>query len=340
MTVIERASELRLDWNECPIGPSPAAVSRVLANAEELHRYPRGLLESVTAQLAAHHRVDPDSVLLTTGVDEATDLVLARTDTAWYVDPGFDGYQARAQVWRRRTRTIPLDAGWEPIGTPQDYGMGGRDAVFLAQPNNPTGNVFRSEWISRLAESAGVVFLDATYADFDDAARLDALDDRPNVLRFHSFSKVYGLAGIRVGVLIGDPARIADLRAHSRFHAVDSIALHAVSGAVEDEVHRMRARAFVSTLRPRYVAACAQLPVFAEVRDTATNFVVARCREGLPVNELIGRLAALGVWIKDCAQFGLPGWVRITVGTAADLTRLVSALEVCDDVLTGAGGER
>ncbi|MFI9503425.1 pyridoxal phosphate-dependent aminotransferase [Nocardia sp. NPDC052566] len=339
MTAVEGVSELRLDWNESPIGPPQAAIGRMRAAAAELHRYPRGLLESVTAKVAGRHGVDPESVLLTTGVDEAVDLVLTLVDSAWFVTPGFDGYQARAEVLRRGSESIPLDADWQPIGLPHEYEMGPEDAVFVAQPNNPTGNIFRPEWVSRIADTAGIVFLDATYQDFvADGTRVDALGAHPRVVRFYSFSKAYGLAGIRVGVLIGAPLLIATLRAHSRFHGVDSITLAAVDGVLDDDAYRIRIRDLVLAQRPRYVAALSQVPVFAEVRDTEANFVLARCGAGVEAATLIRQLAVLGVWIKDCAQFGLPGWVRITVGTAGDLTRLVSALAVCDDLVV-AGGE-
>ncbi|MFE0026728.1 pyridoxal phosphate-dependent aminotransferase [Amycolatopsis sp. NPDC059021] len=322
-----QAGTILLDWNESPFGPPPAAIERIRAHAHEVHRYPRGLLESVTARLAAHYGVDADSVLLTGGVDEAIDLVLTSAGAAWYVTPGFDGYLSRARVLGRTPRPLELDADWQPRTAPADVAAGG--VVFLAQPHNPTGNLFRREWIHEVADAAELMLLDTTYADFA-TAPVVTLDGHRNVVRFHSFSKVYGLAGIRLGALIGAPDLIATLRGWQRFQSVDSIALHAVDGALDDQDYLRRFRTHVLAARPRYVAELAAQPVFTEVRDTHTNFVVACCGNALSAAEVADRLLQHGVRVRHCDVLGLPGWLRVTVGTADDLAATTHALSTLD----------
>lgn len=326
---------LRLDWNESPFGPPAAAVARVLANARDLHRYPRGLLEAVTEAVALDNGVEPESVLLTNGVDEAIDLALLSVDTCWFVTPGFDAYADRARVLGRTARPIPLDASWRPALRPAELAEAG-GAVFLAQPHNPTGQLFPAEWTDEVISRAELVFLDTTYADFSsrpaslahpeprDAAR------HPRLLMFRSFSKGHGLAGVRLGALIGAPRLLTRLRSRQRFHSVDSVALHAVAGALADPDHRARLRAHILAERPHYVAELATQPIFTEVRDTHTNFVVARCREDLSSAEVVKRLAEHDVWVRDGGPLGLPGWLRITVGTSDDLLRLAGALTTID----------
>ena len=244
------AGTSRLDWNEHPLGPSSQAVARVVAHAADLHRYPRGLLEAVTAKVACHHGVDAGSVLLTNGVDEATDLVLTLVDAAWFVCPGFDGYEQRARVWGRTLRRIPLDRAWEPTTEPGELAQGG--AVFLAQPHNPTGNLFRRRWVRDVIDTAELAFLDEAYLDFTDVpSHLGLLAQHPRLLVFKSPSKAYGLAGTRLGVLIGSSALIGVLRARQRFYSVSSIALHALAGALDDLNHLARLRRYVQQMRRR-----------------------------------------------------------------------------------------
>jgi histidinol-phosphate aminotransferase len=315
----------RLDWNENPLGPSPEAVARVIANAADLHRYPRGLLEAVTAMLARHHGVDAGSVLTTNGVDEATDLVLTLVDTAWFVSPGFDGYEHHARTWGRALRPIPLDEAWKPATKPAEVAEGG--AVFLAQPHNPTGNLFRPEWIREVIGAAELAFLDEAYLDFTDAdSHLGLLAEHPGLVVFKSPSKAYGLAGMRLGVLIESPALIGTLRDRRRFYSVDSIALHALAGALSDLDHAARLRRYVQQIRGQYAAVLADSPLFTEVRTTHANFVVARCREDLPSAVVVQKLAARKVWVRDCQPFRLDGWLRISIGTTDDLRLLTGAL--------------
>jgi histidinol-phosphate/aromatic aminotransferase/cobyric acid decarboxylase-like protein len=98
-----------LDWNESPIGPPPLAVKRVIDAADRLHRYPRGLTEEVTASAASYFGVANERVMLTSGVDEATDITLSLGTRAWGLQPGFDGYRDRT-TGRRRRRRLPNSA--------------------------------------------------------------------------------------------------------------------------------------------------------------------------------------------------------------------------------------
>jgi histidinol-phosphate aminotransferase len=324
------ATGIRLDWNESPFGPSPAAVARVIAAAPTLNHYPRGLLEEVTEAVARSHGLEPECVLLTNGVDEAVDLVLAAypVATAWFSDPGFDGYPDRARAAGRVHELIRLDPEWEPLTSPADLSGA---ALFLAQPGNPTGNMFGRSWIDAALSAAAITLLDITYLPFRDGTPEPdpGWSRSSNVVLFQSFSKAHGLAGLRAGALLA-PAPLLDvLRTRRRFHTVDSIALSALAGALQDPAHTERLRRHVLTERPRYAAVLEAAPeVVAEVRPTQANFVLARCRDEDTAPQTVAALRRHGIWVKDCAPLGLPGWLRVTVGTAADREALSQALTV------------
>lgn len=318
-------TDVLLDWNESPIGPSAKAVERVVRAAPSLHRYPRGVAEEVTALTADYLGVAPDEVLLTAGVDEAVDLALRLIQRAWVVRPGFDGFVDRAAVAGKPVSVMSLGPDWQPPRRP-DPSIGGSDMAFLAQPNNPTGNVFAEQWLADLRRAAPFVFLDETYLDFS-ARRtaLTAIRREPGLLVFRSFSKAFGLAGTRLGCLVADARTLAGLRPRQRFLPVDSISLQAVAGTLQDTAHIERLINYVRQARPALADMLRTCGLFSEVRDTEANFVLASPRT--EVASAVGSgLLSEQIKVKACDVLGLPGWLRISVGSQDDLLRLGTCL--------------
>ena len=315
----------QLDWNESPEQPSPKAIAAILANVSSLNRYPRGLREATTAAVAEHFGMPPEGVLLTNGVDEAADLLLSLSGSAWCAVPGFQGYRHRAEVLGRQIRPIPLDEQWQPTTDPAELRRGG--VVLVAQPNNPTGGMFRRDWVEAAAGHAELLCVDETYLEFGTRPSYLPLTRRhPGLCVFRSFSKAWGLAALRIGVLLGDPALIARLADRQAFHSVGAIALHALRGALDDPDHVARQVRQVRQDRPLLVRLLTEADIFAEVRDTEANFVLARYRPAVPVGRVVAHLGQAGVDVKDCADFGLPGWLRVTVGSRRNLAALARGL--------------
>jgi histidinol-phosphate aminotransferase len=319
------ASDVLLDWNESPIGPSAMAVQRVVQAAPYLHRYPRGVVEEVSALTADYLGVSPGEVLLTAGVDEAVDLALRMARRAWVIRPGFDGFTDRAAAAGKPVSVISLGPDWQPPDR-LDPAIGGGDMVFLAQPNNPTGNLFAERWVAELRRAAPFVFLDETYQDF--SARPSALTEagrEPGLLVFRSFSKALGLAGTRLGCLVADEGTLAGLRPRQRFLPIDSVSLHAVAGTLQDAAHIERLTSYVLRARPALAGMLRECGLFGDVRDTEANFVLALPR---PESAVAVRSGLLGerIQVKTCDALGLPGWLRISVGSRDDMLRLGACL--------------
>ena len=313
---------IRADRNENPLGPPPAALERVAAALGALHRYPETDLAAATAAVAAIWDVSERNVLLTHGVDEATDLLLLHERAAWGLRPGFDGYWQRADALALPFRSVELDDRWRPTTPPAAFARGG--AVLVANPNNPTGLLAPDEWLEGVASSAVLLCVDETYLDVAAAGTESmvsrAVDD-DRVCVFVSFSKAYGLAGMRVGALLGAPPLIDRLRRRQPYRSVDGLALAAVLGCLDDPGHRVRARDHVLEWRPRLVATLrAADRRFADVRDTEASFVLARPR-GDARHER-AELAAQGLRTHECSPNGLPGWLRVSVGTAEEVERI------------------
>jgi histidinol-phosphate aminotransferase len=319
--------EALLDWNESPIGVPPQAAKRVIDAAHRIHRYPRGLMEEVAELAAIHFRVEPDQILLTAGVDEAIDLTLSLASRAWGVRPGFDGYEDRARANGKPFRPIGLGPDWQPTAPP-DQAIGTSDIVFLAVPGNPTGNLLPATWIDAVRRSAGYTFVDETYAEFSSHSSLleyvrGGADRR--LLVYRSFSKAAGLAGIRLGCLIGAPEVIGDLQPLRRFMPIDAVSLHAAAGLLEEPEFLAELSAYVRRARPQLCSQLRASALFDDVRESEANFVLARPAAG-SAPALFAQLARDRVRVKDAAVLGLPGWLRISVGTPQDHARLLASL--------------
>lgn len=312
-----------LDMNENPLGTPESAAAALLSHARDLHRYPFGLAEEARDAVAADAGVEPDSVLLVAGVDEATDLLLLHAGHGCDVTPGFTGYRARAQALGVPMTTLRLDEAWAP--PPVGDWAGNSGAVLLAQPGNPTGNLFDPGWLDAAIDRAPLLCVDETYIDF--AGRpsfVDGVHDARGLCVFRSFSKAFGIAGLRLGALFGPPRLLAEFAARQRFLAVDSVTLAVLTAVVADVGFRTAVVEHVVRWRPHYAAALEHSGLFDRVVETSANFVLGRCAEP----QLVGLLRAEGVLVADCAALGLPGWARVSVGTEVDLQRLLAALDV------------
>jgi len=328
----ELPAEILLDWNESPIGAPLAAVERIVATAHHLHRYPRGLMEEVTDLAAAHLGVAPEQILLTAGVDEAIDITLGLADRAWGTLPGFDAIAERAEVLGKPFRAIPLDADWQPGD--RAPGAGDADIVYLAQPNNPTGNLFDESWIDRVRAAARYVFIDETYLEFSSRPSVLSSGDDPRLLVYRSFSKAFGLAGIRVGCLVATPETVARMAAARRFMPIDAVSLNAAAGVLGDTGFIKRLTEHVLLGRADLTAILGRSGLFADVRDTEANFVLAHPRADVAARLAAG-LARRRLRVKECTPLGLPGWLRVSVGSRPEHQAL-------DECLTGiaTGGAR
>lgn len=324
-----------LDWNECPVGPPPLAVKRVVDAADRLHRYPRGLTEEVTASAAGYFGVANEQLMLTSGVDEATDITLSLGAQAWGLQPGFDGYRDRAAAMAKPYQPIALGHDWQPA-PPQGLGLGAEDIVYLAQPNNPTGNFLAAGWLDDVLAAGPYVFVDETYREFSSQrSLLEQLPRRsPKLLVYRSLSKAAGLAGIRLGCVIGDPATIARMYPLRRFMPIDAVSLNAALGLFEEPGFIKQVASYVRDARAALLAVLRASQVFDDVRESEANFVMAK--PSAAARELLaGQFALDRVRVKDCGVLGLPGWLRISVGSADDQGRLAESLNRAAIALSG-----
>jgi histidinol-phosphate aminotransferase len=347
---LTRVETLDLSLTTWPELPHPRIVSAITFVARRgLHRYPHLSGSDLRAVLAERHGVDPERLILGNG---AADLLSAATRaliepgqqllTRW---PSYPLYPLMARRAHGRAVRVSADASagvgasagvdalLEAVARTHS-GTGEADvrAIALASPNDPTGELLPAPELRRLLEQlpAGVaVLLDESLVEFADAqpssASLELLEHHPSLLVFRSFSKAWGLAGLRIGYAIGAPgsgellAELApDLGVSEISQAGAFAALQTCSDLIERRVRTIHVE------RPRVTAGLRALHF--DVTDSQANFVWA-AHPTLQGGELAARLARAGVLVAAGDALGEPQHVRIAVQSAAATDRLLSAVE-------------
>jgi histidinol-phosphate aminotransferase len=333
---------LRLHLNENTGGCSPhvlEAIRRV--RADDVSTYPE--YTEVVLACARHFDVDPEWVLLTNGLDEGIlmaavgHIARARIHDAETIVPlpAFDPYpNATTAVGATAVRVPPAsgyvfqtDAVLAAI-TPRTR------MIFLNTPNNPTGQLIAIGDLKRISEAAphAVVLIDEAYIEFGGTTFLPELPKYRNVLVGRTFSKAYGLAGMRVGIVIGQPPSLDPVRAVTLPFNINGVALAAVHAALADGQFLPRYAAQVAESRHRLYAACQRLGL--EYWDSAANFVMVRVGDTAP---FIQAMAERKVHVRDRSKDPTtPGCIRVTAGI---LEHTEAAIEALESVMAARQGQ-
>ncbi len=322
-------SGLRLDFNENTVGCSPRVLERLRGlSAEDLARYPER--EPVERAVADWLGVAPEALLLTNGVDEAIHLMcetyLQAGDEAVIVVPTFGMYEVAASAAGTEIVRVPAGEGFQFPAADVLARISPRTRlVAIANPNNPTGAVARESDLLAIAERAShaAVLVDEAYFDFYGRSVIAEVSRRENVFVARTFSKAYGMAGLRVGVLIGPEAQMGYVRRIASPYNVNGVALACVQAAIED---RGYVSAYVEAVRRGRARLQEELGALGiEFWPSEANFVLARF--GTSRQGFIAAMKQRGILVRDRHNDpGCAGCVRITIGTDSDTGALISAL--------------
>jgi histidinol-phosphate aminotransferase len=320
---------LRLDFNENTFGPSPRVMERLrTATAEGLTKYPER--EPVERIVAKHFGLQGEQVLLTNGVDEAIHLMccafLEAEDEALIATPSFFMYDVSVQIMTPHLRKVQSDASLE---FPFEGFMGAiterTKLMIVASPNNPTGAVVSREHLLAIAAAApqAVLMVDEAYFHFDGASVMSDLATVPNLVVARTFSKAYGLANLRIGMLAGNVEMLKYVRKVSSPYNVNGVALDCLPVALADEEYVAWYSEQVRVGRERMMDGLRELgvPFF----PSHANFVLMNI--GPKHKELVAAMRTHGVLLRDrSADPGCDGFVRITIGVEEHVMRGLAAL--------------
>ena len=332
---------LRLHLNENTGGCSPRVLEAIQRmRTTDISVYPS--YPQLVRACARHFDVDPNWVLLTNGLDEGILMAavghIARTrshDAETIIPlPAFDPYpNSTAAVGATAVRIPPRPDFLFPTDAVIGAVTPRTRMIFLNTPSNPTGRLIPVPDLRRIAEAAprAVVLIDEAYIEFGGTSFLPEVVNYPNVLVGRTFSKAYGLAGMRVGVLVGQPPSLDPVRAVTLPFNINAVAIAATLAALEDGEFLPRYAAQVAESRERIYAACRRLGL--EFWESAANFVMIRV--GDSVAEVVEALAVRKVHVRDRSKdAATPGCIRVTAGLLEHTGAAVAALE---SVMSGRG---
>jgi histidinol-phosphate aminotransferase len=321
---------LRLDFNENTFAPSPrvqAALQRIAADS--LTKYPER--EHVEKVAAAHFGLPQLGVLLTNGVDEAIHLVcetyLEPEDEVIIVTPTFSMYALYAEATGATVRAIQADENLQfPYQQVQSAVHPGTRLIMLATPNNPTGAIIEPQFLLELAAQAphAALLVDEAYFHFHGESVLQETVSVTNLIVARTFSKAYGLAGLRIGLLAGHPETMQYVRKVSSPYNVNSIALECLPEALADEEYIAWYAQEVSASRSMAQQALQRMNV--SYWPSHANFILMKI--GSLHKEFVQAMRRRGVLVRDrSSDPGCDGCVRITLGTREHTQRGLLALE-------------
>jgi histidinol-phosphate aminotransferase len=328
---------IRLASNESALGPSAKAVAAYRALAGDIFRYPDGSSEALREALGRAHGLDPARIVCGSGSDELIGLTIrcyaGPGDEVLYSRHGFLMYPIGA-----------MSVGATPVAAPERNLTADVDAilarvtdktklVFIANPNNPTGTYLSEQEVVRLHAGLPphvILAIDAAYAEFvnrnDYEPGIRLVDRAENVVMLRTFSKIYALAGLRLGWLYGPPAIVDVLnRVRGPFN-VNAAAIAAGVAAVEDTEALQRARAHNDKWLPWMSERLAKLGL--NPTPSVGNFVLPRFPDDPEHNAdaAFAYLQRRGIITRKMGGYGLPACLRITIGTAAENEKVAAAL--------------
>ena len=327
------SNSVKLASNENPLGPSPKALAALRAKLDQLHLYPDGDCFYLKEGLSRKLGVAPDMLIFGNGSNEIIELA-ARTflrpgDEAVMADQAFVVYRLIVQAVGAQSRAVPLKKFTHDLAALAQAVSPRTRMIFLANPNNPTGTIYRrAEWERFLGQVSPDVLLivDEAYFEYVEEA------DYPDSLRYHTdgraiitlrtFSKLYGLAGLRIGYGIGPQEIIGLMQRVRQPFNVNAPAQWAALAALDDGDHVRRSLAVNRDGLEFLQGEFARLGL--EFVPSQANFVLVRVGRG---QDVFQQLLKQGVIVRPMAGYRFPEHVRVTVGTLEENKRFIAALE-------------
>jgi len=331
---LNEADIVKLASNENPLGPSPLALAAAQDALHEMALYPDGAGFALKARLSAKLGVAANQIVLGNGSNDVLDMaarafLMAGTSSV-YAQHAFAVYPIATQTVGAQGIAVPAKHYGHDLAAMRAAIRDDTRVLWIANPNNPTGTFLPWAEIGAFLETVPpqvLVVLDEAYGEYlPHADRLDTVDwlsRFPNLLITRTFSKAYGLAGLRVGYGLGHPDVIALLNRVRHPFNVNLPALAAAEAALDDAEFLARSYALNAAGMAQLAAGLAELKI--ETVPSKGNFLLAKVGDAARINtELLKR----GVIVRPVANYGLPEFLRVSVGLAGQNARFLDALSV------------
>src|SRR5213592_4204070 len=327
-----KASEIiKLASNENPLGPSPKAIEAMRDAIENAHLYPDGGAFYLRNAIAQKLNLTPDHILLGNGSNEIIELLahafLERGDAIVTSEHAFIAYKIIARVFGAQTIEAPSRDYGHDLDAILDAITNRSELIFIVNPNNPTGTLLSADAIENFmtrVPPAVVVVFDEAYYEFVDQMpdTLRYVRDGRNVVTLRTFSKIHGLASLRVGYGIARPELIEVLQKTRQPFNVNGIAQVGALAALGDDEHLRKSRDAVDIGRTYFEDEFRAMKL--KFNPSAGNFVFVNVGDGPAVFK---KLLAMKIIVRPLRGYNLPEWLRITVGTMEQNEKCIAALK-------------
>ncbi len=325
----------RLNNNENPLGP-PLAAQEILSRFKppKAAIYPSGDSYYLRQKLAAKHGLDPDQLLVGNGANEVITFVIKafcqEGDNIITADKTFAVYEWVAEFSGFEARLVPLKNFCF-----DDQGMLDRidertKILFICNPNNPTGTYWNEATLRRFLNTVAgrqIVVVDEAYFEFvekeDYPDGIKLLREYPNLVVFRTFSKMYGLAGLRVGYLVGSLDVVNMIRRTCIVYSVNTLAQEAAVVALDDEDHLQRTRKLIRSEKASLKQQIDQMNLETQMAEGC--FMMVK----LPMSDTLAyrKLMTHGVVVRSMTGFRYPNWIRVSIGTNEAMEAFMTALK-------------
>jgi histidinol-phosphate aminotransferase len=325
-----RGDKLRLDFNENTVGASSHVIEYLREHLTEagLAIYPE--YSDTKQELAEFFGVEPDDFILSNGTDEAIQVLINTYindgDEVLLLQPSYAMYRFYSELAGANIREIRYrqDKLAFPLEELLDAIRPKTRAILIANPNNPTGTGTSRAGIERILQKAGnaAVLIDEAYYEFCGVTALPLLDDYPNLFVSRTFSKVYGMAAMRLGCLFSQSGNVEFLHKAQSPYSVNTVAAMAARAAIQDKTYVEKYVTEILAARELLYVGLEKLAI--PYYESKANFVLFEASgRAIPIRDELRRR---GVLVRD-RSYELPGCVRVTVGTRDQIRRFLAELE-------------
>ena len=321
---------IKLASNENPLGPPPKAIKAMQETASQIHLYPDGNAFYLRNRLAEKLGVEPGNLIFGNGSNEIIEFVahaLLEAETNIVVSQYcFVIYPIVAHLAGADCISVPARNHGHDLAAMLEAITPDTRIVFVANPNNPTGTLAPKKEVVKLLENMPVqvlLVMDEAYFEFldDPVNMLPFINTKPNLLLMRTFSKIYGLAGLRVGYGIGHPDFIAALEKVRQPFNLNAMAQTAALAALDDDEHLNQTRKTNKAGLKFFVSAFEALGI--EYVRSYANFILTKVSDG---QQVFLDLQKHGVITRPMGSYQLPEWIRISIGTTEQNERCLNAL--------------
>ncbi|WP_458413182.1 histidinol-phosphate transaminase [Schinkia sp. CFF1] len=328
-------SVIKLASNENPLGPSPKAIQAITSELTGLNRYPDANATALKEAIASKYQLLPDQIIVTNGADEFIKLLsetfLEPGDEIIVPTPSFSEYEFGATLMDARVIQVPLEEDFQFNSQKILSSITEKTKlIYICSPNNPTGTYLPKQQLEQLLTSLPkrvLLILDGAYSHFatdnDYTDGTEFIKKGYPIIALQTFSKIYGLAGIRVGFGLASKSIIENIVKVKEPFNVNSLAQVAATAAITDEDHIVMSQDVNSHGRIQLYEAFSQMGL--HYTESMSNFVLVNV--GTKASDIYDKLLAKGIIVRKGGTWNMPTHLRISVGTYKENKRLINEIE-------------